>query len=413
MGILRGFIFGDVFDTGTLDDQTRELITVTLLSCLQALPQLSSHTGAAVNVGVPPVAIREAVYQLAPFIGFPRTLNAVATINQVFTDRGITLPLPAQATVSEADRYRAGLAVQRPQYGEEIKTNLADLPTPFDEALPCFLTEFCFGDFYTREGLRPAQRELLILCALTTLGDAAPQLGPHARPSLQMGHSRESILAAPLRPSERSWPCNRGTLTGEAGPEVRDMTGRPDDRKAPGCSGQSTEGLSRQGGAETVRHIRQVDVLPAGQVRVPGQQISHLVQDDHLVLGGRGDEVGARGDKIEQSVRGDGVAPGDVASFQLPEGWSDLRVGGVHVRLGDAGQDPPQLPDPVFPLVPDVPDQPQPSSGTQHPGHFRHRLVGIHPMPGLRDQDGVHCAVIKRDRLGTALAGVHLGQYAL
>ncbi len=35
MEILRRFIFGDVFDTGVLDDRTRELITVTVLACLQ------------------------------------------------------------------------------------------------------------------------------------------------------------------------------------------------------------------------------------------------------------------------------------------------------------------------------------------------------------------------------------------
>ena len=145
MRILRGFIFGDVFDTGVLDDQTSELITVTVLACLQTLPQLTSHTGAALNVSVEPVAIREAVYQLAPFIGFPRTLNAVATINEVFRARGISLPLPEQGTVTETDtdtdteRYRQGLAVQAPLYGNEIKDNLADLPEPFDTALPRFL----------------------------------------------------------------------------------------------------------------------------------------------------------------------------------------------------------------------------------------------------------------------------------
>jgi 4-carboxymuconolactone decarboxylase len=94
MEILRRFIFGDVFDTGVLDDQTRELITVTVLACLQTLPQLKSHTAAALNVGVQPIEIREAIYQLAPFIGFPRTLNAVATINDVFQAQGIKLPLP-------------------------------------------------------------------------------------------------------------------------------------------------------------------------------------------------------------------------------------------------------------------------------------------------------------------------------
>jgi 4-carboxymuconolactone decarboxylase len=196
MAILRGFIFADVFDTGELDDRTRELVTVTVLSCLDTQHQLAVHTRAALTVGVAATAIREAVYQLAPFIGFPRTLNAVATVNSVFTDLGIALPLPAQGTVAESERYDRGRAVQAPLYGDEIKENLATLPAPFDEALPRYLTELCFGDFYTREGLTLAQRELLILCALTALGDTAAQLGPHARACLQVGNSKDTVLAA-------------------------------------------------------------------------------------------------------------------------------------------------------------------------------------------------------------------------
>jgi 4-carboxymuconolactone decarboxylase len=196
MEILRRFIFGDVFDTGVLDDPTRELITVTVLACLQTLPQLKSHTAAALNVGVHPVEIREAIYQLAPFIGFPRTLNAVATMNEVFQDQGIELPLPDQGTVSDTDRYAQGLAEQAPLYGNEIKDNLADLPEPFNEALPRFLTEFCFGDFYTRGGLTLAQRELLVLCALATIGDTSAQLGPHGRACIQVGNSKAAVVAA-------------------------------------------------------------------------------------------------------------------------------------------------------------------------------------------------------------------------
>ena len=196
MEILRGFIFGDVFDTGILDDRIRELITVTVLACLQTLPQLRSHTAAALNVGVPPVEIREAIYQLAPFIGFPRTLNAIAVLNEVLRERGIAVPLPDQATVPDDDRYERGLAEQLPLYGNEIKDDLADLPAPFDELLPRFLTEFCFGDFYTRGGLSLATRELLVLCALTAIGDTAAQLGPHGRACLDVGNTKTEVVAA-------------------------------------------------------------------------------------------------------------------------------------------------------------------------------------------------------------------------
>jgi 4-carboxymuconolactone decarboxylase len=81
-------------------------------------------------------------------------------------------------------------------YGNEIKDNLADLPEPFNGAVPRFLTEFCFGDFYTRDGLTLAQRELLILCALATIGDTAAQLGPHGRACLQTGNTKTGVVAA-------------------------------------------------------------------------------------------------------------------------------------------------------------------------------------------------------------------------
>lgn len=147
-------------------------------------------------MGVTPVTLREAVYQLAPFLGFPRVLNAMEVVNQVFIANDIALPLTDRATVSDDDRFTRRLAIQSPLDGTEIVDNLADLPAPFDEALPRFLTEFGFGDFATRNGLTGAQRELLILCALAALGDTAAQLGPHARACLQLGNSKETTLAA-------------------------------------------------------------------------------------------------------------------------------------------------------------------------------------------------------------------------
>lgn len=87
MSILQKFIFGEVFAVGELDYKTRELITCTVLTTMQTLPQLKSHAEAALNVGVTPVELREAVYQCAPFIGFPRTLNAIGIINEVFREK--------------------------------------------------------------------------------------------------------------------------------------------------------------------------------------------------------------------------------------------------------------------------------------------------------------------------------------
>lgn len=88
MNILQRLIFGEVFYTGNLDDKTRELITITALTTNQTLPQLKVHTHAALNVGVTPIEIREVVYQSAPFIGYPKVLNALEIVNEVFKTRG-------------------------------------------------------------------------------------------------------------------------------------------------------------------------------------------------------------------------------------------------------------------------------------------------------------------------------------
>ena len=84
MEILQKFIFGEVFHTGVLTDRERELITIVVLTTQQTLPQLKAHTKAALNIDVKPIEIREAIYQCAPFIGFPKTLNALGIINEVF-----------------------------------------------------------------------------------------------------------------------------------------------------------------------------------------------------------------------------------------------------------------------------------------------------------------------------------------
>jgi 4-carboxymuconolactone decarboxylase len=196
MAILRHVIFGEVFHIGGLDDRTRELITIVVLVTNQTLPQLRSHIAAALNVGVSPVEIREAVYQCAPFLGFPKTLNGVAVVDEAFAERGIELPLPDQATVNEEDRFERGRAVQQPLYGDEIRDNLAGLPEALRGVVPRLLTEFCFGDFYTRSGLDLATRELLVLCMLAAHGGADAQLQPHAVGNLKAGNTIDVQIAA-------------------------------------------------------------------------------------------------------------------------------------------------------------------------------------------------------------------------
>lgn len=198
MDILQKYIFGEVFRTGDLNIKTREMITCVCLATMQQLPQLKGHTGAALNVGVTPIELREAVYQCAPIIGFPKVLNAMTAVNEAFTERGIKVPLETQATVTEENRYEKGHEIQYPLYGDRMKEAMKDVPGGMGEKVARFLTEVHFGDFQTRSGLDTQTRELLTYCVLTVIG-AEPQLHAHLRANLKAGNSKERVTAAVIQ----------------------------------------------------------------------------------------------------------------------------------------------------------------------------------------------------------------------
>lgn len=195
MDILQRNIFGETFFIGNLTPKDREMLTVVALTSIQTLPQLKAHIGAALNVSNSPLEIREAIYGCAPFIGFPKTLNAIAVFNEVATERGINLPLDDASTTTEETRYTQGLAIQTKLYGDEVKQAMDSLPQEYQQAVPEMLTNFCFGDFYTRNGLSLKQRELFSLVILTSIG-AEKQLPAHIIGALKAGNDKETLLAA-------------------------------------------------------------------------------------------------------------------------------------------------------------------------------------------------------------------------
>ena len=193
--ILRRFIFGEVFYQGNLDDKQRELITLVVLATSQTLPQLKAHVVAALNAQLTPVEIKEAVYQCAPYIRFPKTLNAIHEVNEVFKSKNIALPIESQKQVNEENRFEKGLSVQVEIFGDIIPKMQASVPSN-QKHIQEYLSAFCFGDFYTRGGLDLKTRELLTLCKVSSLGGAEGQVKAHAQGNLNVGNDKETLITA-------------------------------------------------------------------------------------------------------------------------------------------------------------------------------------------------------------------------
>lgn len=193
--IFNNFVYGEVYNHGNLEPKLRELITLVSLTASQGNNMIAEHVEAALNVGASAIEIKEALYQCAPYVGFPRVFSALEEANKVFKDKNIKLPLPSQATVSDNTRFEKGLEIQTNTFGQRILDAHANAPEN-QKHIQNYLSAMCFGDFYTREGLDMKTRELLTFIMIISLGGQEAQATGHAKGNLSVGNSKDILIEA-------------------------------------------------------------------------------------------------------------------------------------------------------------------------------------------------------------------------
>ncbi len=159
--------------------------------------------GAALNVGVTPVEAKEIVYQAVPDVGMAKVFDFSHATNEVFTERGVVLPLPDQSTATFEDREDKGLEVQRRIIGSDVVYRLY-ASSPEDQShIQHYLSANCFGDYYTRTGIEAPTRELLTFSMLVALGGCDPEVKGHVAAKVHVGDGRSRLIevATQLLPS--------------------------------------------------------------------------------------------------------------------------------------------------------------------------------------------------------------------
>ena len=193
--IFNNFVYGEVYSHGNLEPKLRELVTLVSLTASQGNSMIAEHVEAALNVGASAIEIKEALYQCAPYVGFPRVFAALEEANKVFKDKNIKLPLQSQATVSEGTRFDRGLEIQTNTFGRGILDAYINAPEN-QRHIREYLSSMCFGDFYTREGLDMKTRELLTFIMIISLGGQEAQATGHATGNLSVGNSKDTLIEA-------------------------------------------------------------------------------------------------------------------------------------------------------------------------------------------------------------------------
>ena len=193
--IFNNFLYGEVYNHGTLEPKLRELVTLVSLTASQGTDMIKPHVETALNIGVSPIEIKEALYQCSPYVGYPRVFAALEKANEVFKEKNISLPIESQSTVTESTRFDKGLETQVSIFGDAIHAAHSNA-APNQKHIQNFLSANCFGDFYTRKGLDLKTRELLTFIMIISLGGAEPQAIAHANANIKMGNSKDMMLEA-------------------------------------------------------------------------------------------------------------------------------------------------------------------------------------------------------------------------
>ncbi len=153
------------------------------------LPKLEEAFNRALNEGWTVNELKEMVLQLYAYTGFPRCLNASATLEKVVNQRARqgkqdALGDAPAAIPAGTDKYELG------------RQNLARLmaqqtipahPAAFIQDTDTFLKEHLFADIFARGVLTDKQRELATVSFLTALGNVNPQLRAHMGLAMNAG----------------------------------------------------------------------------------------------------------------------------------------------------------------------------------------------------------------------------------
>lgn len=194
--IFKDFAYGEVFEYSTLTEKESILVTLASLIACQSPKAFKKILMSALDMDITPEEVKELLYQSVPYVGFGRAHNFFGIVIKVFEKKGIEMPLVNRSNTTPEDRHKKGREIQDRYFGAEMIQMMNDSAPEGQKHFNTFLEGFCFGDFYTRDGLDDQQRELITFVFLATLGGCENQLRGHIQGNLNVGNDKEKLISA-------------------------------------------------------------------------------------------------------------------------------------------------------------------------------------------------------------------------
>ena len=160
---------------GTLTEKESAIVDLGAAAARGEQDKVSAALKTGFGAGLTLKEAKELVGQLYAYCGFPRALNAAATLMKVTEE---TKPEEGRTFTPFKDGYdslRDGTANQTKLCGAPVKGALLDFHPQLDEYLKAHL----FGDIFERDNVDWRTREIFTIAALAARPETEPQLKAH------------------------------------------------------------------------------------------------------------------------------------------------------------------------------------------------------------------------------------------
>lgn len=175
----------------SLTRKQQSIIPIAAYTAKGDLQRLESALNSGLDAGLTVNEIKETMVHLYAYCGFPRSIRGLQTLMTVLDERkakGINDEWGPEASPIEDKRSKY-------ERGKEILGELTGAPqdgpktgyAAFAPEIEVFLKEHLFADIFERDVLSYADRELVTISALSSIGGVEPMLRSHLKICLNVG----------------------------------------------------------------------------------------------------------------------------------------------------------------------------------------------------------------------------------
>lgn len=180
-----------------LNRKEQSLVAIAASTAKGNLSKLKTELNTGLEAGLTVNQIKEVIVHIYAYAGFPRSIRGLQTFMTVLDERksqGIndTAGVEASPINNDSSKYERGKAVLEELTGV-AETGSKTGYAAFAPIIEVFLKEHLFADIFERDVLTYAERELVTVSVLSSIGGVEPMLQSHLKICLNVGLTAEQL----------------------------------------------------------------------------------------------------------------------------------------------------------------------------------------------------------------------------